>query len=117
MDSQTVAPGKDPMFDPDVKLLVEMLLDDKSLACISVPAALSGETAALLRAVGVHQIAAGKVADRLERSVLSGLCLINEHQCDAVELLLGEIAGTALPAAVRADQMATLFKTRRRTAP
>lgn len=116
METAAAGHGKDPMFDPDVTLLVEMLLDDGALACLSVPAAVSGEAAALLRAVGVHQVAAGKVADVLEQSVLGDLCLLNEHQCDAVELVLGEITETALPAAVRAGQLQALFKARRRTA-
>lgn len=49
--------------------------------------------------------------------MLGDLCLLNQHQCEAVELLLGDVADTALPTAVRAGQIASLFGSRRRTAP
>ncbi|NUP46276.1 MAG: hypothetical protein HOW97_03020 [Catenulispora sp.] len=116
MDTDT-EPQPDPVSDPNIATIVDMLLDDTSLACLSVPAALAAETATLLRSTGIQPVAASQVADLLERSLLGDLCLLNLHHCEAVELLLGDITDTALPTAVRAGQIASLFGSRRRAAP
>lgn len=100
--------AKDALFDPDSLLLVEMLLADRSLACLALPAGLGREIAVLLRDSGVQRAAAHQVADVLEASVLGERCLLNLAHCQAIELVLGEFAATALPGAQRAGKLAAI---------
>jgi hypothetical protein len=98
------------ILDDGMRLGIEHLLADESLACMNVTAELAVETAALLHADRHHQPLAGQVADMLEGSVMGGLCLLNVAKCTAASFLLEEIAETALPDAVRAADLAGTFR-------
>lgn len=94
------------VLDDGMRLGIEHLLADESLACMNVTADLAGQAAVLLRADEHHQPLAGRVARMLEDSVLGELCLLNLGKCLAAAFILEEIADTALPEATRAGELA-----------
>jgi hypothetical protein len=94
--------------------LVEMLLADRSLACMAISAQVGVESAALIRTAGLRSGVAGRLADVLDESVLLECCLLNVPLCDAAAFVLGDIADTALPEAVRAGELAAFFREKSR---
>ena len=100
------------ILDPGTVDLLAMLLADRSPQCLEIPAAVASETTDLLRAAGVHQGEPGELIALLERSVAGGVCSLSVAMCDAAALVLADISATALPEAVRADELAALFKTK-----
>ena len=97
------------ILNDSMRLGIEHLLADESLACMNVTADFAAQAVVLLRADEHHQPLAGQVAQMLQESVLGELCLLNVAKCLAAAYMLEEIAETALPEAGRAGELAGTF--------
>lgn len=97
------------ILNDSMRLGIEHLLGDESLACMNVTTDLAVLVMVLLCADLHHQPLAGRVAQMLQDSVLGELCLLKVTKCLAAAYMLEEITETALPEAGRVGELAGTF--------
>lgn len=102
--------------EADFESFIKYRLEDKSTACLSIPASMATEVARLVTSAGLHADASARLADALQRSLLDDSCPLNLGICEGAWLLLVAVAETALPGAERAQQLADIFKVKYDTA-
>jgi type 1 fimbria pilin len=110
MDEPRASNHTSTILEPGTEDLLTMLLTGPSRDCMVIPAALSTEAIGLLRSSGVCEGGAGRVATLLELSIVGASCSLSLGLCDATAVVLGDVAATALSGAVRAGELAEIFR-------